>query len=144
MLRSITYQIQCLSAAGPDVRVKSSFLLLKVPSQTLYNRHDLLESFEWGFQRSCMYRKKKTQTAVTGMTQMYVISYCLELDSFKEWWGIMTLGGPSDVLRFNYHSIQTCTCSIVALCEGPDKKWPEMAVRWIKLDGPAPLLPCCF
>lgn len=38
----------------------------------------------------------------------------------------MTLGGPSDVLRFYYHSIQTC--SIVALCEGPNKKWPEMGI----------------
>lgn len=28
--------------------------------------------------------EKKTQTAVTGMTQMYVISYSIELNSFKE------------------------------------------------------------
>lgn len=28
--------------------------------------------------------KKKPQTAVTGMTQMYVISYSIELNSFKE------------------------------------------------------------
>lgn len=35
---------------------------------------------------ACNEKKKKqtTQTAVTGMTQMYVISYSIELNSFKE------------------------------------------------------------
>lgn len=33
---------------------------------------------------ACNEKKNTTQTAVTGMTQMYVISYSIELNSFKE------------------------------------------------------------